>query len=464
MHTRDRIEGFEGDVVVPGDAAYDVARGVWNADIDRHPRMVARCGSTADVVAAVRFARRVGLTIAVRGGGHSLAGLSTCDDGIVVDLSPMKAIHVDPDRRVADAGPGVLWGELDAATQAHGLATTGGEVSDTGIAGLTLGGGFGWLKRTCGLACDNLLEVELVTADGEVVRASADEHPELFWGLRGGGGNFGIVTRFVYRLHEVGPLVFGGPLIYPLDRGRDVLELLREASATAPDEVSLAAALVTAPPAPFVPAELHGRPVAVLSAAHFGELEDGEAALAGIREAIVPAADLIGPIPYVELQRSVDAANPRGMHSYVRAEWLADLGDDTIAGLVAYAAVPSSPLNQILLHPMGGAVARVDPDATAFAYRHAAHSLTVVGMWPPGDTDRDRHVTWAREAWESARPDSAGGAYVNHMLDEGTDRIVEAYGERTYRRLADLKATWDPGNVFRMNQNILPTAGSSSPG
>jgi len=446
-----------GEVLDPGSARYDEVRRVWNGAIDRRPGVIARCTTAADVAAAVGFARRHGLVIAVRGGGHSIPGLSVCDDGMMIDLQPMKTIEVDPGRRLARAGAGVLWGELDRSTQEHGLAVTGGEVSDTGIAGLTLGGGFGWLKRTCGLACDNLVEVEMVTADGRVVRAGEHEHADLFWALRGGGGNFGIVTRFTYRLHPVGPMLYGGAVIHPGERAGDVLRFMRELSKEVPDEVSLMVALVVAPPAPEFPPSLRGRPVAVLGACYVGDLAAGEEALRPVHEFGPPAADLLGPIPYVALQQLVDAATPRGLQYYVKSEWLADLPDVVIDGLVEHHATRTTPLHQILVHQMGGAVARVPSEATAFAYRDAAYVLTVAGAWTSPEEERDPHVAWTRSTWETARPASMGGAYVNHLdADEGQDRVRDAYGPGIYERLVDVKTAWDPENVFRLNHNIQP--------
>jgi FAD/FMN-containing dehydrogenase len=445
-----------GAVLTPGSPGYDERRQVWNAAVDRRPAAVVACTSAADVAEAVRFARLHQLPLAVRGGGHSIPGLSVCDDGLVVDLRPMKHVAVDPVQRTATAEAGLTWGELDSATQEHGLAVTGGEVSDTGIAGLTLGGGVGWLKRTCGLTCDNLLAAEIVTADGRVVEASEKINSDVFWALRGGGGNFGVVTRFTYRLHLVGPMLYGGAVVHPAERTGDVLRFLRDRSPGLPDETSLMAALVVAPPAPEFPAELHGRPVAIIGACHHGGLVDGEEALRFVREFAPPAADLLGPIPYVALQQMVDASAPRGPHYYVKSEWLRDLSDGVVDALAAHHGTSTSPLNQILIHQMGGAVARVAHDATAFAHRDAAFLLTVNGAWQPAEPPGP-HVAWVRSAWRSALPDTLGGSYVNHLdEDEGDDRVRDAYGPAIYDRLVTVKTAWDPENVFRLNHNVRP--------
>ncbi|MGE0295371.1 FAD-binding oxidoreductase [Pseudonocardia sp.] len=445
-----------GTVLTPATPGYDEARRVWNGAIDRRPAVIARCTTAADVVAAVEFARRNGLPIAVRGGGHSIPGLSVCDDGLVVDLSPMKGIAVDPDARTVTAGAGVVWAELDAATQEHGLAVTGGEISDTGIAGLTLGGGYGWLKRTCGLTCDNLVSAEVVTADGRVVLAGADSHPDLFWALRGGGGNFGVVTRFTYRLHDVGPMLYGGAVVHSAERAADALRFLRDLAPRVPDEVSLMAALVVAPPAPEFPAQLHGEPVVVIGAAYHGSLGDGQEALRPVREFAPPAVDLLGPIPYVALQQMVDAFTPRGLHYHVKSEWLADLPEDVVDGLVAQHLARTSPLSQILVHQMGGALARVPREATAFAYRDAPFVLSVIGAWQPAEP-AGPHVAWTRRTWAAAQPASLGASYVNHLdTDDGEERVRAAYGPATYDRLVAVKTAWDPDNTFRLNQNIRP--------
>ncbi|WP_084965997.1 FAD-binding oxidoreductase [Thermoactinospora rubra] len=443
-----------GELVLPGDPGYDRARRVWNGAVDRYPAAIVRCRRTADVVAALRFARERGFLVAVRGGGHSIPGYSTCDDGIVLDLGPMKGVTVDPVRRVAVAEAGLTWGELDAATQRHGLAVTGGEVSDTGIAGLTLGGGIGWLKRVHGLTCDNLLAAELVTADGQVLHAGAEEHPELFWGLRGGGGNFGVVTRFTYRLHPVGPL-FAGAVMHPGDRAPQALRFVRDLAAAAPDELSLMAALVTAPPEPFVPPEMRGRPMVLLAGCHVGPVEDGERALAPLRRFGPPPVDLFGVMPYVELQRLADPMNVPGRPIYVKSEMLGPLDDAALEVAAARAAEPSSPYNQLLLHHMGGAVRRVPADATAFGHRDAEYLLTVAGAWEDPAGDPQPHVRWARDSWQALRPWSRG-TYVNHLGEEGEDRVRQAYPAGTYDRLVALKRTYDPENVFRLNQNIRP--------
>jgi FAD/FMN-containing dehydrogenase len=367
----------------------------------------------------------------------------------------MKGINVNPAARTAIAQPGVTWGELDRETQAFGLAVTGGEVSDTGIAGLTLGGGIGWLKRMFGLTCDSVLSVDLVTADGRLVHASADENPELYWGVRGGGGNFGIVTLFEYQLHPVDPLL-AGFLIYPLDRAADVLRYARDVAAEAPDEITLTAALITAPPAPFLPETLHDRPVLALVPCYVGPLEEGERALRELRAIGPPAVDLVEPMPYVELQQIIDETYPVGRQTYVKSEWLRGLDDAAIDTVVAKAGAFISPLSQILLHQMGGAVARVPDDATAFGGRDAAFMVTIISIWMSRDEDSEPHVAWTRGLWDAMQPWSTGGAYVNHMGDEGHERVQAAYGRGKYERLVALKNEYDPTNFFRFNQNIKP--------
>lgn len=447
-----------GDVLVPGDAAYDAVRRLWNGAHDRHPAVIARCTSTADVVAALRFAREQDLVIAVRGGGHSVPGLSSCDGGIMIDLQPMQGIRVDAAHRVAVAQPGMTWRGFDAATQEHGLATTGGEVSHTGIAGLTLGGGIGWLKRVHGLTCDNLLGAELVTAEGDVVRCDAAEEPDLFWALRGGGGNFGVVTELRYSLHPVG-VCLGGAVMHPLARAREVMMFARELSETVGDETSVAVVLSTAPPAPFVPEHLRGRPAVIVAAWHLGPVGDGERTLAGLRRLGPPAVDLLHPIPYCELQQLVDPSVPHGLHYHAKSEMLVGLTDEIVDAAIAQCESATSPLSQVLLHQLGGAVARVDPGATAYPHRAAGYMATIAAAWAPDDRTPDRHVRWARDAWTAMLGSSAGGAYVNHLGVEGDGRIRDAYGEAAYQRLARIKSRWDPDNTFRLNQNITPDAG-----
>ncbi|WP_448625937.1 FAD-binding oxidoreductase [Geodermatophilus sp. URMC 64] len=445
---------FTGTLLTPDSAGYDEARRLWNGGIDRRPAFIARCTSAADVVAALAFARRHDLVVAVRAGGHSIPGWSVCDGGLVVDLSPMTAVTVDPVARTAVVGPGVTWAGFDAAAQAHGLATPGGEVSHTGVAGLTLGGGIGWLSRLHGLACDNLLAVELVTADGEIRSVDDASDPELMWGLRGGGGNFGVVTAFTFRLHPVGP-VYGGPVFFPGDRTADVLRLFRELGATAPRELSLVTALVTAPPAPFVPPELVGHQLAGLSTAWIGDPADGERALAPLRTALGrPVVDLLGVLPYTALQQSVDASAPWGMRGYVKSDFLDELDDPAIEALAEAAAGRGHPQSHVLLRRLGGAVADRAGDATAFAHRQAASMSLILGAWD-ADADPAPETAWARRTWASTRR-LAAGTYVNHLEDEGQDRMREAYPAATWRRLTALKARMDPDNVFRHNQNIPP--------
>ena len=444
---------FRGEIVQPGDPSYETARRVWNGAIDRRPAVIARCTGTADVLAAVACAQEHGLPASVRGGGHSIPGYSIVDDGLVIDCTPMKGIHVNPAAETAIAQPGLTWGEFDRETQAFGLATTGGEVSDTGIAGLTVGGGIGWLRRAHGLTSDNLLSVDLVTADGRVLHVSPDEHADLYWGVRGGGGNFGIVTLFEYRLHRVGPLL-AGMLLYPLDRAADALRHTRDFAAEASDELTITIALITAPPAPFVPEELHGQPALAVVPCYVGAVEEGERALRPLREYGPPAADLVEPTPYVVLQQLIDETYPPGRHVYVKSEWLRELDDAAIDIAVEAAGSFLGPLTQILFHQMGGAVARVPTDATPFGGRDAAYMVTVVSVWEAGDENPGGHVDWARDRWARFQPWSTGGGYINHMSDEGEDRVRTAYGPEKYERLSALKRAYDPTNFFRLNQNI----------
>jgi FAD/FMN-containing dehydrogenase len=446
------------ELLAPGDEGYDEARKIWNGAIDRRPALIARCRGTTDVVAALRLARERNLAVAVRGGGHGVAGLAVCDDGLVVDLSPMRAIAVDPARRVARAQAGVLWGELDAATQEHGLATVGGIVTHTGIAGLTLGGGIGWLMRRFGATVDNLLAAEVVTADGEVVRAAEDENPELLWGLRGGGGNFGVVTSFEYRLHELGPTVLAGPIYWDLEDAPEVLRFYRDYIAGAPDELTTIVNLRNAPPSPLLPPELHGRPSVAVQACYAGSPERGEQALAALRHFGSPLADALAPRPYVQLQGLFDAAVPHGWHYYWKSWELPPLTDDAIDTLVGQAARVTSERSYIIVFHLGGAIARVGEQDTAYPQRAAAHNVNINAAWLPGDGDGDRHVAWARDTFAALEPFGTGRAYVNFLADEGQERVRAAYGEQKYARLVALKRTFDPSNVFRLNQNIDPSA------
>jgi FAD/FMN-containing dehydrogenase len=445
---------FGGELVRPGDPAYDEHRRVWNGSIDRYPALIARCGGAADVVAAVGFAAGTGLPVAVRGGGHSLPGLSVCDGGIVIDLGPMKGIRVDAEARTARVQSGVLWGELDRETQAVGLATTGGIVSHTGVAGLTLGGGLGWLHRRHGLTIDQLLSVELVTAAGELVRASQTENRELFWGLRGGGGNFGIATEFEYRLHPVGPLVLAGPIFWPMEKAAALLRFYRDWSAEAPDELMTMVVQRKAPPLPSIPRELHGTPVVGVVCCHVGSLEHAEAALRPLRAFGSPLLDLCEPKPYVAHQAMFDSSFPHGRWYYFRACDVAALTDDVIDVMVEHGQRIVSPTTAVGLFQMGGAVARVGESETAFNGRDAAFTFNINGNSETAagfEAERE----WAR-AYGSALEPHRTGVYVNFLMEEGEQRIRQAYGVRKYERLKALKRTYDPTNLFRLNQNIPP--------
>jgi FAD/FMN-containing dehydrogenase len=448
--------GFHGAVILPADPGYDAARAIWNGAIDRRPACIARCTGVADVVAAVRFARERDLLVAVRSGGHGVGGYALCDGGLVIDLSPMKGIRVDPVARRARAEAGVLWGELDRETQLHGLATVGGIVTHTGIAGLTLGGGIGWLMRKHGATVDNLVSVDLVTADGEVLTASEDENPDLFWGVRGGGGNFGIVTSFEYRLHPVGPIVLAGPIYHPLADAREVLRFYREFIAAAPDELTTIFNLRVAPPLPFLPENVHGKPIVMVGACYAGATEDGIEVVRPLKEFGTPIVDLLEPKPYTALQSMFDPSVPHGWHYYWKSVELPPLTDTAIDTLADHASALTSPKSYCIVFQLGGALARVAEDETAFSQRDAAHNVNINAVWTEDDPEGERHVAWAREFFSAMQPHAGRHVYVNFLGDEGADRVRQAYGERQYERLAALKRTYDPTNFFRLNQNIEP--------
>jgi FAD/FMN-containing dehydrogenase len=437
--------GLGGTVIRRGDAGYDEARKVWNGMVDRSPAAILKCASTADVVAGVNFAREEGLALAVRGGGHNAAGLAMVDDGLVIDLSGMRGVRVDADKRIAYVQGGALWRDLDAATHPHGLATTGGLISSTGVGGLTLGGGLGWLMRKHGLACDNVLAVEIVTADGQVRRASATENPDLFWAIRGGGGNFGVVTQFEFRLHPV-TTVYGGMLVFPGPRAPEILRRYRDLAASAPDELALFAGLMTSP---------DGHPITAILTAYNGPASKAEAALKPLRD-LGPVADQVSEIPYPALNSMLDEGFPHGLHVYWRSDFLKGLPDDAIDALVDRFNAITSPLSALLIEQFGGAVARVPADETAFAQRDALFNLAVISRWADPSTQAT-HIDWARQSSEAMRPYASGGVYVNYLGAEGADRIKAAYGAK-YDKLVTVKKKYDPTNLFRVNQNIQPTA------
>lgn len=443
------IQGFRqshlGDVITPEDSRYNQARRVWNAMIDKRPALIARPRDTADVQAAVAFARANHLPVAVRGGAHNIAGRSTCDDGIVIDFCEMKRVEVDPSAKTASAEPGVRWQEFDRATQAFGLATTGGTVGDTGIAGLTLGGGFGWLEGRFGMTVDNLIGADIVLASGQLVHASNSEHTDLFWALRGGGGNFGIVTSFQYRLHEVGPMITGGIVIHPFARAAEVLTFYNTFMRTAPDELVAAAVLMTTP---------DGNKGCGIGVAYPGDATEGERIVAPIKSFGAPVLDVIGQMPYLALQGMLEQAMPPNMLNYWKADFVDEVSDDVIGIAVeAYGRVPS-PISSILLFPIRGAASRIAPDATAFPHRSGFH-MGIYSLWND-PSQNEPNIAWVREIWRRIQPFVAGGVYVNELGDdEGADRVRLAYGSN-YERLAQIKAKYDPENLFCLNANIAP--------
>jgi FAD/FMN-containing dehydrogenase len=448
--------GFCGEIVDRGHPRYDELRRVFNGMIDRRPALIARCADAGDVSAAVSFARDSGLPLSVYGGGHNVTGNAVCDDGVTIDLRPMKRIEIDLETRSCRAEAGLTWGELDAATQEHGLAVTGGRVSTTGLGGLVLGGGSGWIERKCGFAVDNLRSVETVTADGRILTASEREHPELFWGTRGGGGNFGVATRFEFRLHPVGPAVLGGILLYPAAMAAGVLRNFRDVMADAPDEVGSGAVLLTAPPEDFVPEPMRGQPAVGIVVCYAGPIEEGEAALRPLREFGPPAADLVAPIPYVELQRLIDAGYPAGMRNYWTGDFLSGLPDEAIEILCRYHRSAPSPLTGVATFPGGGATTRVPDGTMATGQRGAPFNIHITSLWQD-PADDDANVAWTRELSAALKPFTTGRVYVNFIGDEGEERVIASFGREGYARLQALKDRYDPDNLFRSNQNVRPS-------
>jgi FAD/FMN-containing dehydrogenase len=443
----DRLSSrFRGDLIHPGSDSYESARKVWNGMIDKRPAAILRCKSIADVQSAVRFARENETPIAIRGGGHNAAGLATCDDGIVVDLSGMRDVVVDAERRTARAGGGTTWADFDRATSQHGLATTGGAISTTGIAGLTLGGGLGWLMRSYGMTCDNLIDAEVVTADGQLRRASEDENPDLLWALRGGGGNFGVVTTFEYQLHPVSTIL-GGMLLYPLTRARDAFRLYRDVAKWAPDKLTVFAGMLHSP---------DGIPLVAFLVCYNGPVDEGERVIKAIRDFGAPAAGEIGPMPYTALQSMLDAGFPSGLHVHWRSEFVKSISDELIETVVsAYERVPS-PLSAILFEQFGGAVRRVPREATAYDQRESDFNLVIVSRWAD-PAHAERNVQWARSLSDAVRGYTTGQVYVNYIgAGEAPDRVRAAFGPDKFAKLSAIKRKYDPTNLFRLNQNIPP--------
>jgi hypothetical protein len=445
---------FRGELVGPGDGGYDEHRKVWNGSIDRHPGLIARCAGVADVRHAVRFAREHGLVVAVRGGGHSFPGLSVCDDGMLIDLAPMKGIRVDPEAGTARAQAGVLLGELDRETQSFGLAVPAGIVTHTGLAGLTLGGGIGWIMRKYGLTIDQLQSVDVITADGEFVRASEDHNADLFWGVRGGGGNFGIVTEFEFRLNPLGPYVVAGPVFWSMEDAPDVLRFYRDWIADCPDELMTIVVQRRAPALPVVPPDLVGKLVMAVVACYAGPIEDGERVVRPLKDFGSPVLDLCQPKPYLAHQQTFDPSFRHGWWYYVRSCDVAELTDDVIDIVVEHGARIMSPVSSIALWQMGGAVARVGESETAFNGRDAGFTFNINGNSQTAD-GFEAERQWARDYWSALAPHHTS-VYVNFLMEEGEERVRQAYGADKYDRLKALKRTYDPTNFFRLNQNIKP--------
>ena len=447
---------LRGEIIQPGDEGYDDARKVYNAMIDRRPALIARCADAADVIAAVNFGRENNMLTAVRGGGHNGAGLGICDDGLVIDLSGIKYTRVNPEARTVRVGGGCTWGDVDHATHAFGLATPTGIISTTGVGGLTLGGGIGHLTRKCGLTIDNLLAADLVLADGSFVTASADENEDLYWAIRGGGGNFGVVTSFLFRSHPIST-VYADPMLWDLEQATEVMQWYREFSPSAPEDVNGFFAFLTVPPGPPFPEHLHNRKMCGVVWCFTGPLDQAEEVFKPIRSFGPPALDLVGPMPYPMLQSMFDGLYPPGHQWYWRADFVNELSDEAIALHVKYGSEMPTMQSSMHMYPINGAAHRVGNDETAWAYRDANWAEVIVGV-DPDPANNDRIISWTKDYWDALHPYSAGGAYVNFMMDEGQERVQATYGDN-YERLVAIKNKYDPTNLFRVNQNIRPKGG-----
>ncbi len=448
---------LRGPLFLPGQTEYEESRHIWNAMIDRHPAAIVRCLGVADIVACVNFARTHKLPISIKGGGHNIAGLAVCEGGLMLDMSLMRGVWVDPVSRIAHAQPGCLLGDVDRETQLHGLAAVLGFVSNTGIAGLTVGGGFGYLTRRFGWTCDNVLSIEVVTAEGRIVRASEKENADLLWGLRGGGGNFGIVTDFEYRLYPVGPEIAGGLIAWRAEETSAAFEMYRTLTLEAPPELACAAVLRPAPPAPWLPKEIHGKPIFALVVCHSGPVAEAEGYLERVKKFGKPVGDILSRRSYVSQQSILDLTQPKGRRYYWKSEYLPGLDPGIMPKIIAHAARISSSHSSIILFPIQGALNQLPQGHSAAGNRDAAFALNITAAWESAEKDRE-NIAWAREAWEDMRSYSTGGTYINFQTeDEGDDRTRAAYGSN-YEQLAKIKRKWDPENLFRTNKNIAPKA------
>jgi FAD/FMN-containing dehydrogenase len=448
---------FQGEQFRPGDDGYHQARAVYNGMVDKLPALVARCTGVADVIDAVTLAREKGLPLAVRCGGHNVAGNAVCDEGIVVDLRGMKGVHVDLKRRTVRVNGGVTWGEFDRETQLYGVTTPGGRMTGTGVGGFTLGGGYAWISPVHGLACDNLISAEVVTADGRVVTASEDENADLLWGLRGGGGNFGVVTSYEFRLHDLGPMIYGGMVVHPIDAAKDVARVWRDWVEAGPEEVATALGVLLAPPEPFVPPEVQGTPVMGILAMYIGTADEGEEALRPLKTEIgPPAVDLLDRIPYTAFQAIVDPFSPTGWLNYHGGKHLTGIPDGAIDAYVDAGRKVASPMSQSILFRTGGAIARVPEDATAASHRDAPYMWHPIAAWSD-PAENDDHIGWVRESYAALEPYGTGGVYLNFEQDEGADHVRAGFSPAKYARLVELKDKYDPNNLFRVNQNIAPS-------
>ena len=446
---------IKGSVIGADHPEFNNARRVFNGMVDRRPAVIARCATVEDVVAAVNAARDTDTGISVRGGGHSVTGSAVADGAVCIDLRDLNDVTVDADARIARVQGGATWGDVDAATQKHGLAVTGGRVSTTGVGGLTLGSGSGWLERSLGYSCDNLLAAQVVTASGQVVTASETENSDLFWALRGGGGNFGVVTEFTFQLHEVGPILLAGMLVYPAAMAAELTRFWRDYMLDAPDEVGSAIAFLTAPPADFVPPPVQGQPIVGVVVCYNGDPEEGRRVLAPLMEFGPPAVNLVQPMPYVAVQQLINEGAPEGMQNYWSADFLRELPDEAIDAFVPLATQPVSPLTQLLIVPGRGAISRVSNEATALSQRDAPFNTHYLSMWPD-PAESERNIEYTRSVSAILKPYTTGQVYLNYIGDEGAQRVADAFGPERFAKLRAIKKQWDPGNLFRFNQNIPP--------